>query len=103
MQMERISRYLGLSRRAGKIIPGYRSCSGAVKAGKIKLLIAAEDISENTKDKFSSQCKNHNVPFYVCGTIEELSAAVGMTGVGIFGVTDSNLAKAIKKEIEMDR
>ncbi len=103
MQIARISRYIGLARRAGKIIPGYRTCLGAVNAGKIKLLIVAEDMSENTKDRFSTLCLNRGVPFYVFGTVDELSAAAGMTGVGIFGIADSNFAKAIKKEIDMDR
>lgn len=100
---EKISKYLGLARRAGRIIPGYRSCVSAVKAGKIRFLIVAEDSSENTKDKFSSLCKNRRVPMAVYGTAAELSAAAGYHGIGIYGITDSNFADVMKKEIGMDR
>ncbi len=103
MNPNRINRYLGLARRAGRIIPGYRSCVSAVKAGKIKFLIVAGDSSENTKDKFSSLCKNRRVPMAVYGTVDELSAAAGYKGIGIYGITDNNFADAMKKEIEMDR
>ncbi|MBR2779654.1 MAG: ribosomal L7Ae/L30e/S12e/Gadd45 family protein [Firmicutes bacterium] len=100
---DKINRYLGLARRAGRIIPGYRSCVNAVKAGKIHFMIVAEDVSENTKDKFSSLCKNRRVPMAVFGTVDTLSAAAGYRGIGIYGITDKNFADAMKKEIEMDR
>lgn len=103
MNQSKISRYLGLARRSGNIIPGYRSCIGAIRAGKIKFVIVAEDSSENTREKFSSLCKNHRVPMVVFGTVDTLSAAAGYRGIGIYGITDKNFADAMKKEINMDR
>lgn len=103
MNQQKMIRYLGLARRAGRVVPGYRTCVNAVRAEKIKFMIVAEDTSENTKDKFSSLCKNHRIPMAVFGTVAELSAAAGYGNIGIYGITDKNFADAMKKEIEMDR
>ncbi len=92
-------RYLGLARRAGKIIPGYRTCMGMLGRGKIFLLIVAEDVSENTRNKFESLCSRYHVPYRIYGTSEALSEAAGMSGIGVFGITDQNIADVMIKEI----
>ena len=92
-------RYLGLAKRAGKIIPGYRTCIGMIGRGKIRLLLVAEDVSLNTKNKFESLCSRYHVPYIVYGTSELLSEATGMNGIGVFGITDENIADVMIKEI----
>ncbi len=99
MKKQRPERYLGLARRAGKIIPGYRTCIGALERGRIRMIIVAEDASINTKDKFESLCSRYDVPYVSYGTTDELSAAAGMDGISVYGITDKNIADVMKKEI----
>lgn len=92
-------RYLGLARRAGSIIPGYRTCAGRIGGGRIKLIIVAEDAASNTKNKFESLCSRYDVPFAVYGTTDQLCKAAGMSGISVYGITDRNIANVMIKEI----
>ena len=92
-------RYLGLAKRAGKVIPGYRTCAGMLPGGKIRLLLVAEDASQNTKDKFESLCSRYHIPYAVYGTSGQLCEAAGMNGISVFGITDKNIADVMIKEI----
>ena len=100
MKRSKIESYFGLERRAGKILSGYKTCSGQLGKGKIKLVILAEDTSQNTKDKFTSLCERYGVPLYIYGLSEQLSEMAGLPARGVFGITDRNFAEAMIKEIE---
>lgn len=102
MKKNRPERYLGLARRGGKIIPGYKTCIGSLGRGRIKLLLVAEDAAVNTKEKFESLCSRYQVPYRVYGTSEQLCEAAGMNGISIFGITDKNIADVMIKEIGND-
>ena len=43
------------------------------------------------------------MPFKIYGSSEALSAMTGLTGRGIFGITDVNFAEAMIKEIENEQ
>ena len=103
MKKSKLARYLGLARRAGKVLSGYKTCAGTIGRGNIKLIILAEDTSQNTKDKFTALCERRGVPFKIYGSSEALSAMTGLTGRGIFGITDVNFAEAMIKEIENEQ
>ncbi len=103
MKRSKLESYLGLARRAGKILSGYKTCAGSIGRGGIRLIIVASDTSQNTKDKFSSLCEKHGVSFKIWGSSEELSAMTGLSGRGVFGIMDGNFAKAIIKEIEHEQ
>ena len=91
--------YLGLARRAGKIVSGYRTCVHIIGKGSIKLMIIADDSSANTKEKFTALCGKYGVPCMIYGTTESLSRAAGLSGIGVFGITDRNFADVMIKEI----
>ena len=50
---DKVISLLGLAERAGKIASGEFAAEKAVKTGKARLIIVAEDASDNTKKKFS--------------------------------------------------
>ena len=50
---DKVISLLGLAERAGKIASGEFAAEKAVKIGKARLIIVAEDASDNTKKKFS--------------------------------------------------
>ena len=98
MNRSRIESYLGFARKAGKLVSGYHKCLFMIGKNSVKLIILAEDVSQNTKDKFSYQCKKADIPYVVHGSINSLSQVTGNEGRGVYGLTDTNFAQAIIKE-----
>ena len=103
MKKSKIASYLGLARRAGKLLSGYRTCAGSIGKGSIKLIILAEDTSQNTKDKFVSLCGRHGIPCKNYASTDALSDMTGLSGRGIYGITEVNFAEAMVKEIENEQ
>ena len=54
MKPDKVLSYIGLSAKSGKIASGEFSTEKAVKEGKAKLVIVAEDSSDNTKKMFTN-------------------------------------------------
>lgn len=103
MKKSKIESYLGLARRAGKIVSGYQTCIHTISKKDIKLLIVAADTSENTKQKFSFLCEKYNVPFREFGDTAGLSQMTGLRERGIHGIADKNFAEVIIKEIDNEK
>ena len=66
-QRNKVLSMLGLAARAGKVKSGEFSTEKAVKNGSARLVVAAEDASDNTKKLFSNMCEFYEVPFAVFG------------------------------------
>ena len=64
-QRDRVLSMLGMAARAGKIESGEFSTEKAVKSGRGRLVIVAEDASGNTKKMFTNMCKYYEVPLVV--------------------------------------
>jgi len=43
---------IGLATKAGKIVSGGEGCEKALKRGSVKLVLVAQDASDNTKNSF---------------------------------------------------
>lgn len=95
---DKILKYLGLAARGRLMVNGYNTCLYMIEKGKVKLLILAKDLSENSSDKLMASAVRAGVLYIQYGTKESLSHAAGKTGSGVFGITDENLAKAISAE-----
>ena len=67
---------LGLCMRAGKLAYGTDMCLDKIKYNKAKLVIVAEDASDNTKEKFESICKEKKVDLVIYGNKFDLSHAI---------------------------
>ena len=100
MTIRRELSLLGIAAKGANVVSGEFATEKAVKSGKVYLVLTAEDASDNTKKKFSDMCTFYEVPFYVIGTKEELGGAIGKDYRASLGVTDENLAKAMKKKLE---
>lgn len=94
--------YIGFARKSRNLLTGYHTCVIGMQKKRVKLLIVAEDISENTGTKIEKEAKKHQVPCRVYGKSEELSQMAGTGGRSIFGITDQNFAEVILKEIDKD-
>ncbi len=98
----KLQSYLGFARKSGNLVMGFNSCVFAMKKGKIKLLVVAEDLSEHTGKKIEKEAKKYQVACRVYGSCEELSQMAGTAGRSIFGITDQNFADVISNEIDKD-
>lgn len=103
MKKKKIESYLGLARRAGKLVSGYQTCVHTISKGSISLIIVAADASENTKEKFKNLCSRCGADFTIFGTTESLSEITGFAGRGVYGITDRNFAEVMIKEINNEK
>lgn len=100
MQEERLKGYLGLATKAGKLVTGYNTCLDMMPGGKLKLIILARDVGENTREKFRKKCEFYGLPMRIGLEADEMSKAVGKTDKGIFGITDQGFAKSMMSVID---
>lgn len=96
----KVESYMGFAAKARKLSTGYNTCLFMMEKRKLRLLILAEDLSENSKEKMINAAKQYKLPYRVYGRIDELSHMTGTEGKGIFGLTDENFAKVILSEID---
>lgn len=97
---DKVLRYLGLGARGRLLVTGYNTCLFMMGKKKVKLLIIAEDLAANSKEKIIRAAEKSGVEYRLYGTKDVISVSVGKEDAGIFGVTDENLAKAISYEID---
>ena len=91
--------YLGFAKKSGNLVSGVNTCTFTMAKRKAKLIILAEDISENSEKKIMKEIRKYGVEHVKYGTGEELSHAVGTTGRSVFAVCDENFKKVILDEI----
>ena len=88
---------LSLCQRAGRLVSGELPCENAVKSGKAKLLIIAEDASANTKKKFENAAFAHKTECVVMGNKIELGQTIGKDMRSSVAITDEGFAQQLKK------
>lgn len=93
--MDKFLNFLGLTKRAGKLLEGYNKCEEEVKGSKIYLFIFSNDISSRSKEKFIKYCEQYNIPYIDSFSKEELGYSIGRYEINILGVTDENMAKKL--------
>lgn len=86
---------IGLAKRAGKVSTGEFICSKAVKSGEAKLVIIAENASENTKKSVINSCRFYKVKYIEAGSMSDLGKYTGSQERAVVSVNDNNFAKAI--------
>ena len=95
MTKQKILQLLGLATRARMTITGEELAVNEVRKGKAKLVILAEDASENTSKKLHDKCKTYKVDLHVFGTRSELGHAIGKEERVVIAITDSGFAKKL--------
>jgi len=94
---------IGFAYKSGKVISGHDLLKLALRKRKIKLLIIAENASNNTKDKFTNSARYYNIPYYICLTKEELSMSLGRKIRSVIGIVDENFSKVLIRLLENDQ
>lgn len=92
--------YFGFAIKSKNLVSGYDTCLNLIKRKKIQLIIITADAAEKTQTRFRGLCENAGIPMYIVERSEyDMADLTGIEGRNIFGVTDTNLASAIAKEI----
>lgn len=97
--MDKVLGMLGLAYRAGKLVSGEFSTERLIKKGKAKLVIVAEDASDNTKKFFRDKCTYYNIEMRIYGSREKLGRAIGKEIRASIGISDENFSKELDKRI----
>lgn len=100
MKPNKVFSLMGFASKSRNLVTGYNTCIYTMNKNKIKLIILAENLADNSKEKMLKACEGFKVNYKIYSTIEELSKCTGKTNSGIYGITDIGFAQAIAKEID---
>ena len=96
-RIDRLCKMIGLAKRASRLQCGTEMCCEAVRAGKARLVLLAENVSENTKKKVQNCCTYYRSACQMLPIdADRLSHAVGNSmSLAAVAVTDDGFAQAI--------
>lgn len=100
MNEDKIYSFLGLIQKAGKLASGYNSCIFEIGKDKCKLIIVAQDATDNTKDKLISLCNSKKVPVKIWGDKQKLGLSIGKLSRSVLAVKDENMSKVVLNMFE---
>lgn len=100
---EKIYSFIGLAMRAGKIVSGDDSTLLEMKRNKVKLVIVADDASDNTKKLFKDKSSHRNIPQVYFSTKLQIGLAIGKSPRAVLGIKDENFANKIIELIELPK
>ncbi|WP_446899515.1 ribosomal L7Ae/L30e/S12e/Gadd45 family protein [Clostridium sp. LBM24168] len=85
--------FLGLAKRAGKVLEGYNRCEEGIKRHKVHLIILSEDVSYNTLNKFLNYGNKYNIKTIKKYSEMELGCSIGCQKIKVIGIVDKNMSK----------
>lgn len=96
---DKVLSMLGLAARSRNVVSGGFATEAAVKSGKARLVIIAEDASGNTRKKYDNMCNYYKVPCAVYGTKDVVGHSMGREERSVLAVTDEGFANSIQKHL----
>ncbi len=100
---DRLLSFMGICRRAGKIVIGNDPVKESVETDKALLILIASDISQNTLKKIKPVIEESKVPCFQIGrTKDEISFSLGKT-CAILAVTDKGFADKFMELIKAEQ
>lgn len=101
---DRLILAFGLAKRAGKCVLGTNMCVDSIREETARLVIAANNLSDNTKKKLNDSCSYHNVDiiFLDCDMTylgEKLGKKNGTSCAAILDESFVNICRKIYSEI----
>ena len=84
--------FLGLTKKAGKLIEGYNQCEEALSHRRGTLIILSEESSTNTKDKFKRFSDRNNIPLIEGVSNEILGKSLGRAEINVLCVSDKKMS-----------
>jgi ribosomal protein L7Ae-like RNA K-turn-binding protein len=102
---DKFLRFLSIAKKAGTLIEGYNKCEIAIKSSKVYLAIIADELSPNSKKKFTKYCSDKGIEVIQGVSQEELSLCLGSGNLKIVCVNDKSMSEnllALWKKIILD-
>ena len=90
---------LGLCKQARLLVEGEAMCEKALQSYGAKLIVVANDASENTKKKFTNKSNYYRVPILFFSTKEELGRSLGTEIRATIVIMDENFSTKINSLI----
>lgn len=90
---------ISLSKKAGKNVSGEFAVEKSIKEKKAKLVIIANDASDNTRSNFKNMADYFNVPIVFFGQKEDLGRCIGKEIRASVAITDEGFAKSLIEKI----
>lgn len=100
MQQDKVLSMIGLAKKAGAVSAGEMKCSDAIKKRKARLVIIADDASDNTKKSIKNSCAYYNALYIEYSQKNQLGRMCGYDAVSVLSVNDDNFAKGINRIFE---
>ncbi|AEV95249.1 L7Ae/L30e/S12e/Gadd45 family ribosomal protein [Pediococcus claussenii] len=94
-----ISNYLGLMKKAQKIITGESLVLESIKKKKALLVLITSDMGSATRKKITDKCNFYKVMWIEVGSTLELSNAIGQKR-SVIAITDRGFTNGLLKKIE---
>ena len=97
MPNEKLSGFLGLSRKAGKIVFGFDMTAESMQKGTAKLVLLSNDCSERTARNIKRIAEETGTEILILPlSMDEIGYAVAKRA-GVLSVCDSGFSKKIKE------
>ncbi|MDO4313422.1 MAG: ribosomal L7Ae/L30e/S12e/Gadd45 family protein [Eubacteriales bacterium] len=100
MKPDKVLSLIGLATKAGKTASGEFCTEKEVKAGRARLVIVAEDASDNTKKKFQNMCDFYEVPIRYYDDKNALGHSMGKEFRASLAILDEGFSKSILKQLD---
>ena len=84
--------FLGLTKKAGKIIEGYNQCEEALSHRRGTLIILSQESSTNTKEKFQRLSVKNNIPVIEGVSNEVLGKCLGREEINVICINDKKMS-----------
>ena len=98
--MDKAFSFLGLCRRAGKLMIGEDGVSGAARSGQAVLIMVASDTADNTKKKAGNLSRWYGIPLVSLPWDKDaLGELLDKRVCAILALTDKGLAEAFRQKL----
>ncbi|QLK85883.1 YlxQ family RNA-binding protein [Staphylococcus sp. 17KM0847] len=103
MNQQQFLNFLGIAMRAGKVKTGESVLLTEIKKQRLKLVLIAEDASNNTKKILENKCTTYRIPYRMVSNRYDLGKAMGKQARVNIGITDQGFAKKLITMIDEDK
>lgn len=100
LKQNKVYSLLGIAMRGRNLVSGEFQTLEAIRKRSVRLVLLAEDASDNTAKLFADKCRYYEIPLLCYGTKELLGRAVGKDLRSSVGVCDAGLADAIVRQLK---
>lgn len=94
--------FLGLAKRAGKVITGTDMVCDKMGNKEVYFVFVASDASPATIEKMEKKTFFYHVPMNKSFTTYELNSSIGCENVKVIGITDPGFSEGFRKKVKVE-